>query len=112
MRFRIAPEHKETVTVVRPSAYERNAETTIASDVVCMIVPRADIVPQRERINVGSGVPVAVTGWIALLEKPNREIETGDILWRSDGTEFRVSGIRTLQGSKVMQLELTEQGVL
>ena len=39
MRFRIPPQHKETVTVVRKSAYESGEETTVAEDVVCMVQP-------------------------------------------------------------------------
>ena len=109
MRFRIPNEQKETVTVVRDSAYERSKRDTIAENVICMIVPRSDLVPRSERINVEAGVPVAVTGWIALLEAPNPDIVKGDFLLRSDGTEFRVEGVRGLQGSPVMQFELTER---
>ena len=57
MRFRIPPQHKETVTVVRKSAYESDEETTVAEDVVCMIQPLT-LQSCSERCNgieVGSG---------------------------------------------------------
>ena len=43
MRFRIPPQHKETVTVVRKSAYESDEETTVAEDVVCMVQPLSPV---------------------------------------------------------------------
>ena len=112
MRFRIPPEHKETVTVIRPSAYENNTEETVASDVVCMIVPRSDLLPRTDLVNVRSGAPIAQTGWVALLEKPNEAIAKADILRRSDATELRVNDVRRLKGSPVMQLDLNEVSIL
>ena len=56
MRFRIPPQHKETVTVVRKSAYENGEETTVAEDVVCMIQPLTSGIVQRDaQRNSGSG---------------------------------------------------------
>ena len=54
MRFRIPPQHKETVTVVRKSAYENGEETTVAEDVVCMVQPLLSSPVQSEmRWNFG-----------------------------------------------------------
>ena len=80
MRFRIPPQLKETVTVVRQDAFERSKEMTIATDVVCLIAP------ERDLIRVSGGVPIGGSGWEALLEKPNDDITNGDILRRTFGT--------------------------
>ena len=56
MRFRIPPQHKETVTVVRKSAYENGEETTVAEDVVCMIQPlTSSTVPERDALRLNWG---------------------------------------------------------
>ena len=112
MRFRIPPEHKERVTIVRRSAYERDGETTLAKDVVCMLAPEMDAAPRRDAVRVSAGVPVGQSEWTALLEKPNPDIAKGDFLKQADGTEFRVEGVLWMQGSPVMQLQLKMQGVL
>ena len=80
MRFRIPPQLKETVTVVRQDAIDRNKQMTIAEDVVCLIAPESDL------IRLASGVAVGGTGWAALLEKPNPDIIGGDVLRRAFGT--------------------------
>lgn len=112
MRFRIPPQHKQTVTVLRKSAYESSDVETIAEGVVCMLAPETDSVRRRESVRVVSGVPISQSDWTALLEKPNPNIAKGDFLKRSDGTEFRVEGVISMQGSPVMQLQLKMQGVL
>ena len=98
MRFRIPPQLKEQVTVIRQDAYERNKEMTIASNVVCLIAP------ERDPIRLDSGVAVGGTGWEALLEQPNAEIIDGDILRRADGSELQVYRVRPLGGTMLLEL--------
>ena len=62
MQFRIPPQHKETVSVVRRSAYESNEEMLIAENVVCMLTPRADNMHRRDAVNLVSGVPIGTIG--------------------------------------------------
>lgn len=112
MRFRIPPQHKETVTIVRKSAYESSDAETIAEDVVCMLAPETDAARRRDSVRLTSGVPIGQSDWTALLEKPNPDIAKGDFLKRSDETEFRVENVLWMQGSPVMQLQLKQQGVL
>ena len=100
MRFRIPPQLKETVTVVRKSAFERDSETTIVSNVVCLIVPATDI------IRVEEGVPTSNIEWVALLEKPNSDISEGDVIRREDDMELQIHRVRAL--GTVMQLELKD----
>lgn len=115
MRFRIPPQHKSVVTIIRRSAYERdpeNGETTIAKDVVCMLAPETAAAPRRDAVQVSAGVSVGQSEWTALLEKPDPNIAKGDLLRREDGTEFRVEGVLWMKGSPVMQLQLKMVGVL
>ena len=112
MRFRILPQHRETVTVVRRSAYESDEETTVAEDVVCMVQPLLSSPVQRDALQLGSGVAVQQSEMLALLSKPNSLIEKGDFLVRSDSSEFRILDISQLKGSPVMRLYLQAQGVL
>ncbi len=112
MRFRIPPQHKETVTVVRKSAYENGEETTVAEDVVCMIQPLTSGVVQRGAVELRSGVAVQQTERIALLSTPNPDIAKGDFLVRSDLSEFRVIDVLEVKGSPVMRLYLRVHGAL
>ena len=98
MRFRIPPQLKETVTVVRQDAFERSNEITIAEDVVCMIAP------ERDLIRLSGGVPLGGTGWEALLEKPNPDINNGDILRRTDGSELTVHRVRSVGDTMLLEL--------
>ena len=106
MRFRIPPQHKETVTIVRKSAYESTDEETIAEDVVCLLSPETDGRARQDAVRVSAGVPIGQSDWTALLEKPNPDIAKGDFLKRADGTEFRVQGVLWMKGTPVMQLQL------
>ena len=112
MRFRIPPQHRETVTIVRKSAFESAEETTIAEDVTCMIQPVTSGTPQREATQLREGVPVAQTERVALLSKPNPDIAKGHFLVRSDSSQFRILDVLQLKGSPVMRLYLRGQGVL
>jgi len=122
MRFRIPPQHKETVTIVRRSAFFRDqaaaaamasdVEETVAENVVCMLAPETDGRARQDAVRVSAGVPIGQSDWTALLEKPNSDIVKGDFLRRSDGTEFRVEDVLWMQGSPVMRLQLKAQGVL
>lgn len=98
MRFRIPPQLKETVTVVRQDAFERNKEMTIATDVKCLIAPESDL------IRLAGGVASGGTGWAALLEKPNPDITGGDILRRADDSELTVHRVRPLGDTMVLEL--------
>ena len=98
MRFRIPPQLKEKVTVVRQDAFERSNEMTIAEDVVCLIAPESDL------IRLASGVAVGGTGWAALLEKPNPDITGGDILRRADSSELTVHRVRPLGDTMILEL--------
>lgn len=111
-RFRIPPQHRETVTIVREDAYERSTRETVAEDVVCMIQPLTSGIPQRDATQLRSGVPVQQTEAIALLSKPNTSIKKGDFLVRSDSSQFRVIDVLRVKGSAVMRLYLRSQGVL
>ena len=113
MHFRIAPEHKETVTIVRRSAIERDEEATVAAGVVCMMVPPPDSVnARRDSVELNSGIPIEASHWTALLEVPNPAIQKGDFVKRADGSELRIVGVLTMTGSNIMQLQLLHQGVL
>ena len=112
MRFRIPPEHRETVSIVRKSAFESADQTTVAEDVVCMIQPVVSSLVERDATRLREGVPVAQTEMIALLSKPNPNIAKGDFLVRSDESEFRILDVLRLKGSQVMRLYLRSQGVL
>ena len=103
MRFRIPPQLKETVTVVRQDAFDRGREITVATDVVCLIAPATDV------IQLSFGVPVGGTGWAALLEKPNPDIIGGDILRRvSDSIELTVHRVRPLGDTMILELRAEE----
>ena len=104
MRFRIPPQLKETVTIVRKSAFERGRETIIAADVVCMIVPQTDIV------QIVDGVGLSDMEWAALLEEPIADILEGDVLRRADETELPIHRVRAL--GSVLQLVLKVDSVV
>lgn len=112
MRFRIPPQHKETVSIVRKSAFESADQTTVEEDVTCMIQPLTSGIPQREATQLREGVPIAQAEMIALLEKPNPDIAKGDFLVSSCESEFRIVDILHVKGSPVMRLYLRGQGVL
>lgn len=98
MRFRIPPDMKETVTIVRQSAFERNTLMSIAT-VDCLILPQNDLIQGVE------GVARGGTGWQALLEKPNAAITEGDILHRADNTEFVVYRVRHIGDTMLLALK-------
>lgn len=100
MRFRIPTQLKETVSIVRKSAFERATETIIASDVICMVIPRTDVV------QVVDGTGILDVEWVALLEIPHDDLTTGDFLRRADGSELQIRRVRML--GSVLQLELKE----
>ena len=98
MRFRIPPQLKETVTVVRQDAFNRSALITVATALDCLIAP------ERDRIHLENGVAVRGNGWEALLETPNPDITNGDILQRADGSELQVYRVRPLGDTMVLEL--------
>ena len=98
MRFRIPPQLKETVTVVRQDAFDRSHIITVAKDVVCLIAP------ERDLIRLNAGVAIGGTGWEALLEKPNDDITNGDILRRADDSELTVHRVRPLGDTMLLEL--------
>ena len=102
MRFRIPPQLKETVTVVRQDAFDRGREISVATDVVCLIAP------ERDLIRLNAGVAVGGTGWEALLEKPNADIIGGDILRRADSSELTVHRVRPLGDTMILELRADE----
>ena len=102
MRFRIPPQLKEKVTVVRQDAFDRSREITVATDVVCLIAPESDLIRLR------SGVAIGGTGWAALLEKPNLDITGGDILRRADDSELTVHRVRPLGDTMILELRADE----
>jgi hypothetical protein len=102
MRFRIPPQLKETVTVVRQDAFDRSNEISVATDVVCLITPESDL------IRVSGGVAIGGTGWAALLEKPNPDIIGGDILRRADSSELVVQRVRPLGKTMILELKADE----
>ena len=102
MRFRIPPQLKETVTVVRQDAFNRSNQISVATDVVCLIAPESDL------IRVASGVAIGGTGWAALLEKPNPDIIGGDILRRADDSELTVHRVRPLGDTMILELRADE----
>lgn len=104
MRFRIPPQLKEKVTVVRKSAFESGSETVVAENVVCMVVPQTDVV------QIVEGVGISDMEWAALLEKPNPDISEGDVIRRSDGTELPIRRVRAL--GSVLQMELKVNDVV
>lgn len=113
MRFRIPNQHKEVVTILRRSAYERDGGETVAEDVVCMLAPQTDGRARQDAVRVSAGIPIGQSDWTALLEVSNPDIIKGDFLKRiADGSEFRVENVLSMQGSPVMQLHLKAQGVL
>lgn len=112
MRFRIPPQHRETVRIVRKSAYERGEETTVAENVTCMIQPVTSGTVQRDATQLRSDIAVQETDRMALLSKPDTRIKKGDFLVRSDSSEFRVIDILHVRGSPVMRLYIRSVGVL
>ena len=102
MRFRIPPQLKETVTVVRQDAFDRSNEIPVAEDVVCLIAPESDL------IRLASGIAIGGTGWAALLEKPNPDIIEGDILRRADSSELTVHRVRPLGDTMILELKADE----
>lgn len=98
MRFRIPPQLKETVTVVRQDAFDRSRQITVATDIVCLIAP------ERDRIRLNAGVATGGTGWEALLEKPNADITDGDILRRADDSELQIYRVRPLGDTMLLEL--------
>ena len=102
MRFRIPPQLKQTVTIVRQDAFERSNEITVAEDVVCLIAPESDL------IRLSAGVATGGTGWAALLEKPNENITGGDILRRADNKELTVHRVRPLGDTMILELRADE----
>ena len=110
MRFRIPPHLKETVNVMRESAFERGETETVAEGVKCLIAPGKDLV------HLESGVPVQESDWIVLLELPNSAIAQGDFLVFEEGSggdfpegaELKVHGIRSLKNGHVMLLEIND----
>lgn len=104
MNIRIPTQLKETITIVRHSAFERDTETPIATDVVCMIVPKTDIV------QVVDGVGISDVEWTALLETPVDGIIAGDIIRRADTTELLITRVRAL--GTVLQLTLKEENIV
>ena len=112
-RFRIPPQHRETVSIVRKSAFESAEETTVAEDVVCMIQPITSGIPQRDATQLRGDVAVQQTDKIALLSKPNTSIKKGDFLvCASDSSEFRILDVLWVKGSPVQRLYMRSQGVL
>ncbi len=104
MQYRIPTQLKEKITIVRKSAFERQQETHIATDVVCMIVPRTDTV------QVVDGAGISDVEWTALLEVPNTDILAGDVIRRADGTELQIMRVRPL--GSVLQLELKDDNLI
>ena len=112
MRFRIPPAHRETVSIVRKSAFESAEETTVAEDVVCMIQPVSSNLVERDATRLREGVPIQQSERVALLSKPNPDIAKGDFLVCSDSSQFRIVDVLQVKGSPVMRLYLRGQGVL
>lgn len=106
MRFRIPPQLKETVTVVRKSAFESGIETIIAADVICLIVPNTDIV------KVIDGVGISNIEWTALLETPNTDICEGDVIRRANDTELQIRRVRSVGSVLQLALKVDDQIVL
>lgn len=104
MHFRIPTQLKERVSIVRKSAFERAAETIIATEIICMIIPRTDIV------EVVDGAGISDVEWAALLETPHDDITAGDILRRTDGTELQIRRVRYL--GSVLQLALKDDNLV
>ena len=100
MRFRIPPQLKESVTVIRQDAFDRSNEIMIAEDVKCLIAPERDVI----RLAGGVAVSVGGTGWEALLEKPNDDITDGDILRRADDSELTIHRVRPLGDTMLLEL--------
>ena len=98
MRFRIPPQLKETVNVVRQDAFHRSERITVATALACLIAP------ERDLIRLENGVAVRGNGWEALLEEPNPDITNGDILQRADGSELQVYRVRPLGDTMVLEL--------
>lgn len=104
-------EYKETVTIVRRSAYERTGEDIrVAEDVICILQQRSDAAQRRDAVSVRSGVPVSQSGWTALLEKPNPAIAKGDFLIRP-GVDVVVGQALSGSGDKTIANNLGSYAV-
>ena len=99
MRFRIPPQLKENVTVVRQDAFVRSNEISVATGVACLIIPESDLIRLTS-----AGVAFGGTGTVALLEKPNSDINGGDILRRADNTEFTIHRVRHIGDTMILEL--------
>ena len=94
MQSHIFRDSGETVTIVRIST-DKEKETIIASEVVCIISP----------------VQGKYESWQAILEEGNRDILKGDILKRPDGSELQVLRSATQSApsiGEVTQLDLKD----
>ena len=113
-RFRIPPEHRETVTIVRKDAMDPHGEEVVAEGVVCMIQPVVSGTVQRDAVDVRTptGIAIQETDRMALLSKPNMDVIKGDFLEREDGERFRVIDVLRIKGSPVMRLYVRSQGIL
>ena len=100
------------MTIIRKSAYDATDETTVAEDVVCMIQPVVSSLVERDATRLRDGVPTEQVERVALLSKPDTRIKKGDVLVRSDASEFRVMDVLQVKGSFVQRLYLRSQGVL
>ena len=112
VRFRIPLQQKETVSVVRRSAYQDDGEVSVATGIVCMLNPETDGRVRQDATQLREGVPIGQGDWSGILEKPNPAIEKGDVLRKADGTLFRIENILNLSGGDVMLLQLQEVRVL
>ena len=112
MRFRIPPQHRETVTIVREDAYERSKRDTVAEDIVCMIQPVVSSLVERDATRFREGIPTVQAEKVVLLSKPDTRIKKGDFLVRADSSEFRILDVLHVKGSSVMRLYVRSQGVL
>lgn len=114
MRFRIPPQHQETVRIVRADAMDPHSEEVVAEGVVCLIQPVVSGTVQRDAIDVRTptGIAIQETDRMALLSKPNMDVIKGDFLEREDKTRFRVIDVLHIKGSPVMRLYIRTAGVL
>ena len=118
MLFRIPPELKETVDIVRESAYDGASRETVAEDVKCMIQQGLNLVHLEGPVPITYSRQSAQRSEdVVLLEKPNEKIVEGDVVVVREsrnknlpiGSELKVYGIRSL--GEVMVLDINERSI-
>ena len=96
---------KETVDIIRKSAFEGQDDIEVASDIKCYINPGEDL------ITVERGVGVRYLTFKMHVGTPIEDLLELDIVTRSDGSQLRVYRVRNY-GTQLQNIILRSQGIV